>query len=246
MKKITLIAIILLSLSTGLFSASIRIVGVYRRVSVRRYPGAPWVAARRGMIIRRGGSISTGFRSVAILRVYPTGSVVRLNQFTYTTVNRLRSFRGYVYSNFKLRVGSVRAVVKSKKRFRSRFSISTPVATASVRGTIPLVSHFPKIGTTVVYLKGFGTVLTKRGRMLLLAAKQLSRSTKGGTMTPGEVSRLIRTVGAFKLNLTSEELWRVIENKGNSFFKDGNKAAGIFRRFIRGRRIPLLREPQLM
>ena len=127
-------------------------------------------------------------------------------------ISRLAGRRRTVRTSLRLRIGTVRAVVKSTRKIRHRFRISTPVATASVRGTIPEVSHFPGQGTRIAYLKGSGFVISKKGRMQLLRRGQFSRVTGRGSSTPFQETQLKNAAGTIQQNLTPGE--REILSKG--------------------------------
>jgi hypothetical protein len=158
------------------------------------------------MTLQQGASITTGYQSAVTLRIMPTGSIVRLNQFTTISVSALAQTGQTVNTTLKLKMGTVRAVVKNTVNERSRFVVSTPVATASVRGTIPEISHFPDTGTMISYLQGSGYVLSKKGRLQLLARNQQSAvSTRGSTTTALQEAGKKRAAAAIALNLTPSE-----------------------------------------
>lgn len=187
-------------------AASATVVQVQGKVSIRTGSSGPWVAVRSGMTLSQGASIATGYQSAVTLRILPTGSVVRLNQFTTVSVDALGQTGKTVNTTLRLKMGTVRAVVKNTVNERSRFVVATPVATASVRGTIPEVSHFPDTGTRITYLQGSGYVLSKKGRLQLLARNQSSSvSMEGEATTASQESGSNLATAAIKLNLTSAE-----------------------------------------
>ncbi|HPH02901.1 MAG TPA: FecR family protein [Spirochaetota bacterium] len=187
-------------------AATATVVQVQGRVSIRSGASGPWVTARSGMTLPEGASITTGYQSAVTLRIAPTGSVVRLNQFTTVSVASLGQSGNTVNTTLKLKMGTVRAVVRNTVNERSSFVVSTPVATASVRGTIPEISHFPDSGTRIAYIEGSGYVSNKKGRLQLLARNQRSTvSTKGTTSTALQEAGKRRATAAIQLNLTPAE-----------------------------------------
>jgi len=208
MKKITGYALIILLVSAAALSgASARIISLRGRVSVRPYAGARWVGARVGMTLGRGAVVSTGYGSAALVQITPSWTMVRVNQFTTVSISSLSQSKGSINTSLRLQMGTVRAVVKSSAQLRSRFRISTPVATASVRGTIPEVSHFPGQGTIIRYLQGSGFVISRRGRMQLLSRGQSSRTGRGGhSSTPFQEAALRAASGSILSQLTPGEL----------------------------------------
>ena len=204
MKKISILTvIILLVLSTSLAAAGASILTVQGRVSVQQRPGAGWTQAYAGMQLGQGATVSTGYGAAALLRITPGTTVFRVNQFTTMSISTLTSGKGGVNTGLTLRMGTIRAVVKSTPTLRSRFQISTPVATASVRGTIPEVSHFPGVGTSIAYLQGSGFVRSLRGRMQLLGVGQRSRTGGDGqSTTPFQEAYLKSAAGSVLQQLT--------------------------------------------
>ena len=235
MKRISILSVLLILLSGTLFAAGARLVTVRGRVSVRQYAGAPWVRARRGMYLRKGAVISTGYAAAALLRITPGWTMVRVNQFTTMSIARLSGKGRTVRTALKLRIGTVRAVVKSTRKIRHRFRISTPVATASVRGTIPEVSHFPGQGTVISYLKGSGYVISKKGRMQLLKRGQFSRATARGVTSPFQEAQLKNMAGTIQQHLTPGE--RAILSGGPRWIagigpRDGRQLMGNLRQRV--------------
>lgn len=225
MKRI-IISMAALLCSYGLFGATATVVRVQGSVKIRRPAG--WVNAVPGMVLSSGATVSTGFRAAAVVRIMPTGTMVRVNQFTTVSISRLSQQGGTVSTGLQLKVGTVRAVVRNTVASRSRFSISTPVATASVRGTIPEVSHFPGFGTRVAYLQGHGTVMNRRGRIQILRRMQQSSVGRSGVpTTAAEELQKKRAAAAMQFNLNPVEQG-VIFREGNNRFGPGGPAVGQF------------------
>lgn len=95
--------------------------------------GSSWVALKSGDTVKSGTVISTGFKSSAELDV--NGSKVTLGALTRMTVEKLVSTDQKNESSLFLDSGKVTAEVKKTDGKRTGFKVSTPVATASVRGT---------------------------------------------------------------------------------------------------------------
>lgn len=226
MKKYVLITA-LLFVSMELFGVRATVVRTSGSVKVRR--GTGWVKAARGMVLPAGATISTGFRAAAVVRIMPTGTMVRVNQFTTVSINKLGQQGKTVATRLKLKVGTVRAVVKNTVKSRSRFSISTPVATASVRGTIPEVSHFPGIGTRVAYLQGHGTVMNRRGRVQILRRMQQSSVGRSGVpTTAADELKKKQAAAAIRFNLNPVEEGVIFRDSGNRFGAAGPAVGHFF------------------
>jgi hypothetical protein len=97
-------------------------------------PGvADWVPARQGQIIARTAVVSTGFKSAAVIAV--GNSLVTALPLTRLTVEELLESAGNERVNINLQTGRIRAEVKAPAGGRTEFTVRSPTATASVRGT---------------------------------------------------------------------------------------------------------------
>jgi len=100
-----------------------------------KVPGsADWVPARVGEPIKEATIISTGFKSTAILAV--GNSTLTVRPLTRMSLDVLINRNDTETINIALNTGRVRADVKPPAGSRADFSVQTPVATASVRGTV--------------------------------------------------------------------------------------------------------------
>jgi hypothetical protein len=96
--------------------------------------GRAWTVVSVGDQVPISATISTGFGSRATLE--GVGAVISIEPLTRMTVNQLRANSGGgAETNLGLRTGRIRAAVRSTDAGRTRFSVSSPVATAAVRGT---------------------------------------------------------------------------------------------------------------
>jgi hypothetical protein len=102
-------------------------------VEVKEPGAADWVPAWVGQSIARSATVSTGFRSTAVLAV--GNSLVMVQALTRLTVDEILSGSGEEQVDIGLRVGRVRAEVKPPAGGRTEFTVRSPTATASVRGT---------------------------------------------------------------------------------------------------------------
>lgn len=133
MKKKYIIAVLLLVLGTFLFAEITAVVkNVTGKVEIKA-PGGSWKKAAPGMKIAKGYYISTGFRSEAVL-VLGTSQVI-VKQLTRMELEKLVEKEGTVSTGLNLRVGRVRAEVKTTKGLKQDFKLKSPISTAAVRGT---------------------------------------------------------------------------------------------------------------
>ncbi len=115
-----------------LYSISAVVDETTGKVEVRA-PGGSWKKARSGMEISLGTFISTGFDSKAVLSLGE--SVVVVEALTRMELEELVEKEGTVNTELHLKVGKVKAEVKSSEGLRNNFKLRSPVSTAAVRGT---------------------------------------------------------------------------------------------------------------
>jgi hypothetical protein len=96
--------------------------------------GSRWVKAFKGMEIKSGALISTGFKSNAVIEL--DNSEIFIKQLTRMTIEDLSRKNNTVKTNLNLRLGRISADVKTSKGLKHDFIVRTPVSTAAVRGTI--------------------------------------------------------------------------------------------------------------
>ena len=136
MKKLNklIAALFLLAFSLASVNAlDARVVSVTGKVEVQT-TGSSWKALKAGDKISKGSVISTGFKSSAKISIDNT--TVDLGPLTRITVEKLASNDAKDEANLYLDTGKVKAEVKHNSAKKVDFKVSSPVATASVRGTI--------------------------------------------------------------------------------------------------------------
>ena len=129
-KKIIVVAA-LCCVFASLSSMEVKVIEVSGKVEVQN--GDKWVAVSKGQILSAGAVISTGFKSEAVLSFDET--VIKVKALTRLTIEQLFEKNGDKASSVYLDTGSISADVKPAENKRVGFSVKTPAATASVRGT---------------------------------------------------------------------------------------------------------------
>ncbi len=132
MKKILVITVLFTVLAFPLLAQNAVIKEVSGKVEVRP-PGAAWKTAEVGMQVLGGTYISTGFGAKAVLNIGE--SVLQVKQLTRMQIENIIEQEGTLNTNLYLRVGKVRAEVKSTEGLSNNFKLRSPVSTAAVRGT---------------------------------------------------------------------------------------------------------------
>jgi hypothetical protein len=95
--------------------------------------GGRWTPVAVGDVIPIGATISTGFRSSAVLLV--AGSEISVMALTRMSIEDLAETSDTVTTSLNLRTGKVRASVRSTAGKSTNFTLRSPVSTAAVRGT---------------------------------------------------------------------------------------------------------------
>ena len=93
-----------------------------------------WVPAKQGDRIQEATIISTGFKSTAMLSIGNSTMLVRA--LTRMSLEALMNQDETDTINVGLSTGRIRADVKPPAGSKTNFSVQTPSATASVRGTV--------------------------------------------------------------------------------------------------------------
>jgi hypothetical protein len=95
--------------------------------------GNDWMPAQAGMRMQSSDLISTGFKSTAILVV--GNSAILIRPLTRLSLEALAARNGEEQINLFLRAGHIRASVNPPPNTKTVFTVKSPMATASVRGT---------------------------------------------------------------------------------------------------------------
>jgi hypothetical protein len=146
-----------------------------------RVPGGQWAPASLGMVLEKNASISTGFKSSAVLGL--GNSTITVRPLTRLTLEELINNQGDETVRLSLRTGRVRAEVAPPAGGKTNFTIRSAQATASVRGTefeFEKDSIYVTSGNVVFGDQG-GTEVTVR------AGESSSASEGGGVSVPAPV-----------------------------------------------------------
>ena len=119
---------------TGVFSQN----GVIREftgdVELKRAGSSVFVPAAVGALVSPNTIISTGFRSSAVVVI--GSSVITVSPLTRLTLAEIQSAANTENVNVNLQAGKVRVEVKPPAGSKTNFTVQSPSATASVRGTV--------------------------------------------------------------------------------------------------------------
>jgi hypothetical protein len=162
-----------------------------------------------GTTIPKGSSISTGFKSTALLEMGESSLAV--NQLTRMTLEELARQAGVQQTNVFLRVGRVSAQVKTTTGIKHDFKLRSPVSTAAVRGT-----DFEYNGWLLVVTDGEVTLTSPGGSTRLVIAGEKGY-TDGLSLTTGEDA----IAGDYRATEEERELQKLFDTsvRGNLVIK---------------------------
>jgi len=127
-----LLTFLLFTLSVSVFGQNAVLVEVSGKVEINQ--GSGWRTATIGMNVPLMATISTGFNSSAIFRVGE--STLTISALSRLTLEEHSLASGEETTRLNLSSGRVRASVRSTTNDQVNFQITSPIATASVRGTV--------------------------------------------------------------------------------------------------------------
>lgn len=118
-------------LAGSLFAAEAEIISVKGKVEVSRHDA--WVALNAGDKVNENEMISTGFQSEA--KVKYKDSVMQIGALSRITLSKLASSESKDVVDVYLNTGAVRSKVNHTSDKKVSYTVRSPVAVASVRGT---------------------------------------------------------------------------------------------------------------
>lgn len=129
--KFVCVASLIIFASFSAVALDAKVVSFTGKVEVQKDGG--WVPVKVGDVLKKGDVVSTGFKSDLVLQI--NESRVTLGALTRMTVEQLASNDVKDETSLFIDSGKVIADVQHKEK-RVSFKVTTPVATASVRGTV--------------------------------------------------------------------------------------------------------------
>jgi len=133
MKKIIVLVFLTAFFVTGIFAQAGIIREVTGEVEIKPAGAAAFVPATAGTAVNRNTIISTGFRSTAVIAIGSSNITVR--PLTRLSLAEIQSSANTESVNVNLQAGRVRVEVSPPAGTRANFTVQSPSATASVRGT---------------------------------------------------------------------------------------------------------------
>jgi hypothetical protein len=134
MKRKLLMMMCAAALGASVWAQNAVIGEIKGTVEVKTPGAAQWLPAHEGMILPKNASISTGFRSTALVAL--GNSTLMVRPLTRLSIEELAETRGAEQVSLRLQAGRIRAEVTPPAGGRTEFTVRSPSATASVRGTV--------------------------------------------------------------------------------------------------------------
>ena len=181
-RNITIALIIALVSVSGVAALDATITAVNGKVELRQRAGGPWVAAETGAVVPVGATISTSFNAGATLQVGE--SELKVKALTRMRIEELISENGIDRSEIDLPVGRVTANVRGSSGNRAEFRVSSPIATASVRGT-----NFDFDGANLSVSEGIVVLANRFNESVTVAqGEESSAAGDGAPQKPSEAA----------------------------------------------------------
>jgi len=171
-------AAVLLCVPLHLFSISAVVEEIKGKVELKA-PGGSWQSAERGMELGKGTTISTGFNSEAEIAI--GGSILKVSALTRMDLEELIEREGTIDTSLNLKVGKVKADVRSTEGMRNNFRVRSPQSTAAVRGTI-----FEYDGYTLTVEQGSVALSNNLGQIRAVSGGERSKTDGFSLPSSGE------------------------------------------------------------
>lgn len=150
MRKITLFLFAMAMMAALPLSAAITVVSTSGETAYME--GSSWKPLAKGQKISEGTKISTGLKSQIVLDV--DGSILTIKPLTSVKIYKNMASDKSRTTSVGLQYGSVQAKVNKVPNVKTKFNVTTPVATSSVRGTEEIVSFGPQNGMRIDVIEG--------------------------------------------------------------------------------------------
>lgn len=220
-------------------SNTLEVVKVVEDVEVK-LPGGDWTTPEVGQQLGEGGQISTGPDSELHL-LFPDQSVMIVKPMTEVLVNTLLKQGNAYKAQVLLKIGEVSAQVNPRKVVSSDFSVATPVATASVRGTrINRIRFLPGLGMQADLAEGRLLVQGAGGREVLDETEDLAVTPEEELIGADELVQEDHSARIYPGGLTGSEVEQIenlnrpgifVPEGGDDPAGGGNETATLILRF---------------
>ncbi len=208
----TIIAALLLLSVFSAFSAEKAVIKSFDgRVEIRENAG--WTAVNNGMEIKPGTVISTGFNSTAVIDL--GSSEIFVKQLTRMSLDELSKSGNTVKTDLNLRLGRIKADVKTSEGLKHNFTLKTPVSTAAVRGTV-----FTAGMRSLDVEKGKISYSNKIGQRVTVTGGNSSNVGLTGYSAPAEMAEALEAAFAVATTTQAGEVENIITTIVEDYLAD--------------------------
>lgn len=146
--------------------------------------GTQWVPVKEGDVLKKGSVVQTGFKSELVLKVKESN--MKISQLTRMVIENLSAGSDKDDTRIFIDTGSVRSEVNRSGARKVGFTVRSPVATASVRGTIVKLSNEYR-GAKVETERGVVLAWPTTVSEPVVEEEQSSEETDGTAETNGSI-----------------------------------------------------------
>jgi len=182
--KISALILLLLFTASALFGADAVIKSFTGKVEIQSAGASSWSAVKSGQTISKGTLISTGFNSNAVLDL--GSSEIFLKPLTRMSIDELETSGSIIKTDLNLKLGKIKADVKSTEGLKHNFTLRTPTSTAAVRGTV-----FEAGVSTLNVLQGVIAYANKIGQTRSVSGGSSSSISGSGYSAPESIAEAI-------------------------------------------------------
>ncbi|MDZ7794103.1 MAG: FecR domain-containing protein [Spirochaetia bacterium] len=181
---ILLLIAVLLLLAAPVYSVNAVIEETKGKVELKAIGGS-WRKAEVGMEIGLGTTVSTGFNANAKIAIGDT--VLEVKPLTRMELEELIEKEGTIDTELNLKVGKIKANVRSSAGLQNNFKLRSAQSTAAVRGTV-----FVYDGYTLSVEQGRVSLSNKLGQVRSVGSGE--QSSTDGYSVPSHVEDAISSV----------------------------------------------------
>lgn len=223
MKK--MICIIIVIFLSGVFTNAYSAIMVVSAKGDASYQaGGKWKPMTKGLVLAEGTKICTGVNSSAVLDI--DQNIVTIKPMTSIKIYKNSLTSTSSDNSIGLQYGAVQAKVKKTAAVKTRFNITTPVATSSVRGTEEAVSFGPVAGMKVEVIEGSIRAHNDNGVSSAISGREKFKMREK-TSRPESLVADIKdgaTVNVTPDNITDEERDALNNSGDDALFDSGTGA----------------------
>lgn len=178
--KRTFILVCILTMVFSLYATSGEVLAMRGKVEVQK--AGQWRPVQKGDVLDSGTIISTGFKSELTLKV--DGSTIVVQSLTRLRLDEIVKKGDVMSSKVYLDMGSIKANVKPAETKKVSFTVRTPVATASVRGTSGEIGY----DGTLTGETGIWDYVNQSGDVVKVFAGDTVYIDNFGNITPAQIT----------------------------------------------------------